>query len=129
MLTHQQIVDALQRHRLIDEVSVVPRGHVRASTTLTCVDGSGIDMFVAPAPGVPPGWHLTDFGETLMVLDQMQARPFERIAEIDAALAGFGVTRDEDRLTYAFVTEAELALGVHCLAEACQHLTEAFEPA
>ena len=64
---------------MVRDIDRVPRGHIRLETKFRYPDGGSIDLFILQPHGVlfAPPPLLTDFGQTMAWLADMQVRPWQ----------------------------------------------------
>lgn len=124
MLELIEVKNCFKSCPLVEEIDLLPKGHVRISTAFRYPDGSSVDLFIANLQDlmskVMP-MTLTDFGNTFLWLDQMDIRPLRssrrRRLTFDI-LETYGIEHSKGVLS-CNVTPQELAMGVIRLGQAC----------
>ncbi|WP_434623754.1 DUF1828 domain-containing protein [Azospirillum sp. B2RO_4] len=124
MLELIEVKDHFQNCPLVEEIDLLPKGHVRISTAFRYPDGSSVDVFVANRQDMlskEMPMTLTDFGNTFLWLDQVDIRPLRsarrRRLTFDI-LETYGIEHSKGVLS-CNVTPQELAMGVIRLGQAC----------
>ncbi|QCG91634.1 DUF1828 domain-containing protein [Azospirillum sp. TSH100] len=124
MMELTEVKDRFKSCPLVEEIDMLPKGHVRISTAFRYPDGSSVDVFIADRPSllskIMP-MTLTDFGNTFLWLDQMDIRPLRsarrRRLTLDI-LETHGIEHSKGVLS-CNVAPQELAIGVIRLGQAC----------
>ncbi|PWC63392.1 hypothetical protein TSH7_06625 [Azospirillum sp. TSH7] len=124
MLELIEVKDRFKSCPLVEEVDLIPKGHVRISTAFRYPDGSSVDVFIANRQDMlskEMPMTLTDFGNTFLWLDQVDIRPLRsarrRRLTFDI-LETYGIEHSKGVLS-CNVTPQELAMGVIRLGQAC----------
>ena len=124
MLELTEVRDCFKSCPLVEDIDLLPKGHVRISTAFRYPDGSSVDVFVANRSGFQSevkSMTLTDFGNTFLWLDQMDIRPLRsarrRRLTLDI-LETYGIEHSKGVLS-CNIAPQELAIGVIRLGQAC----------
>lgn len=124
MLELIEVKGHFQNCPLVEEIDLLPKGHVRISTAFRYPDGSSVDVFIANRQDMlskEMPMTLTDFGNTFLWLDQVDIRPLRsarrRRLTFDI-LETYGIEHSKGVLS-CNVTPQELATGVIRLGQAC----------
>lgn len=103
-------------------VDALDKGHVRIQTAFLYPDGSHVDVFVpGDAPLLPPS-KLTDLGQTMSWLLDLQVRPGlskKRQRLVEDALRIYDVEQIGGALITSFPSMDEIVDGVVRLGQAC----------
>jgi hypothetical protein len=120
MPTDDRLLVILREHCLVSGVDVLPRGHARAGTKLTYLDGSGVDVFLEGGRlRTESGSVLSDLGQTFAKLAEYGVRPSDRTEMIREATTSLRVRLEDDKLTMALSDPGQLQQAVIDLAQAC----------
>lgn len=126
MITPEQVTELVKGHSLIRGIDRVPKGHMRIETAFTYPDGSSIEVFV-PQDGLFPTKKLTDMGQTISLLLNMQVKPWmskKRSAQLDDAIRPYGVSLNGSALEIGVPSDEGLAEGMIRLGQACLRVSD-----
>jgi hypothetical protein len=121
MMVHD-IKTHLTGHTLVQAVDSTPRGHVRLETAFLYPDGSAVDLFVVKQDGPFPTFCLSDLGQTLPTLLDVQATPWlskRRQGLLEDAIRLYRVEQRGGELIRPIVTLSEVGPGIVALGQAC----------
>lgn len=132
-MTTDLTCDLLQKElasiSLVKECDVVDSGAIRIATPFTFPDGSNIDLFLIPHPGLFKGYTLSDYGYTAMYLmeigfDLWQTKKRRQV--IADICEQFGVAQDSGQFFISLDEKnmPELGLLMARLAQACTRLVD-----
>lgn len=120
------IIDRAQSAKLVRAVDRVPKGHLRIETYLQYPDGSSIEVFV-PWPEMLVSKRISDFGQTMAALLQMQVKPTsstKRRSLFEETLRQFGVVQSGGALEAPYETSEDLGGAITRLAQACFRVSD-----
>ena len=75
-MTIHDIKTHLNDHPLVLAIDSTPRGHVRLETAFLYPDGSAVDLFLVKQDSLFPTFCLSDLGQTLAWLLNVQVKPW-----------------------------------------------------
>ncbi len=114
---------------LVEDIDLLPKGHIRIATAFRYPDGSSVDVFIVNRPDllskVMP-LTLTDFGNTFLWLDQMDIRPLRssrRRRLTSDILETYSIVQAKGVLS-CDVTIQDLATGLIRLGQACIRIAD-----
>jgi hypothetical protein len=118
----------LRGHPVVRRVSSVPRGHARIETALIYPDGASVDVFVRNTNPLLPPNELSDLGQTLSWLSDLQVRPTKsrrRMELLEDAVRVHGVTfRRGEIICPVSETLENLGDQVLRLAQSCSRVAD-----
>lgn len=110
---------------MVREIDTVPRGHIRMETKFRYPDGGSIDLFIVDQQeNLFPSPTLSDLGQTMMWLGDVQVRPWQskkRQTFVDDAVKVLGVRQNGGALECGFdptkdgLEDAIIRLGQACV--------------
>ena len=122
----EDVSRAMSEHPLVRGIDHSPRGSVRIQTAFLYPDGGAIDVFVTE-DNPEEGYCLTDFGQSVETLLDVQVRPWESAARkryLRAAIENYGVVQDGAALEYTVASIDHLSDGVIRLGQACLRVSD-----
>jgi len=123
----EDIRNQLDGHRLVRSIDTVEKGHVRIETVFLYPDGSHVDLFVADDTPLLPPSRLSDLGQTMSWLLDVQVRPWlskKRQRLVEDALRIYDVEQDGGALVTSLPSMDELVDGVVRLGQACVRVAD-----
>lgn len=123
----EQIRTRLAGNALVRSVDDVPRGPVRIETAFLYPEGSSVDLFVLDSCSADSFGRLSDVGETMdWLLDvQIQPETSPRLLEIvNQVLHSCGVTLEAGSLSVALPTIDDLPDAIVRLGQACLRVAD-----
>jgi hypothetical protein len=116
----------LDGHGIVEGVEETPQGHIRIETAFLYPEGSSIALFVPSSDFLLPELKLSDLGETMSWLLDVQVRPWlskKRQGFLDDVITVFGVQRNGGALELSIEPD-ELVQGVVRLGQACVRVAD-----
>ena len=123
----ESVKSKLSSHSLVRDVDQLPRGHIRIETALLYPDGGSIDVFVQNEQPLLKGFELTDFGQTIVWLLNVQVKPWEskkRQRFLEDAIRLYGVQKKDGELTLPIDSLDQIPEGMLRLAQACLRVSD-----
>ncbi len=123
----EAVKERLAGHSLVKGIDRLPRGHIRIETALLSPDGASIDVFVQGEQPLLGGYDLTDLGQTIAWLLNVQVKPWEskkRQRLLEDAIRLCGVHQKGGELTYPIPDIEHLPEGMLRLVQACLRVSD-----
>lgn len=123
----EDIKRRVEGHGLVHEVEETKRGHVRIETGFLYPEGSFVDLFVPRDGTLFPEIKLSDFGQTMQWLLDVQVRPWlskKRQEFVRDALRLYDVTQHGGALELTLKSLDELVDGIVRLGQACVRVSD-----
>lgn len=114
-------------HRLIRGVDRLPKGHVRLETEFLYPDGSSVDVFVVDDAPLLRKMKLTDLGQTMSWLLDVQVKPWlskKRQRLVEDALRIYAVEQVGGALERPLTSVDDVMEGVVRLGQACVRVAD-----
>ncbi|HZF10107.1 MAG TPA: DUF1828 domain-containing protein [Thermoanaerobaculia bacterium] len=127
MVGEAEVQRLMERHRLITGIDRLPKGHLRIETGFLYPDGSSIEVFLVESKGLFDGLKLSDLGQTIAWLLDVQVKPWiskKRQAFLEDAIRLYGVRQEGGALEYPLASLEELPQGVVRLSQACLRVAD-----
>lgn len=127
MIDVKDIERRLSGHTLVREIDQTRRGYVRLETAFLYPDGSSVDLFVVEQGGLFPTTRLTDLGQTMAWLLDVQVKPWlskKRQAFLEDAIRLYRVEQRGGELMKPLESIDELPAGVVALGQACVRVSD-----
>lgn len=122
-----QIEGLLAGHPLIRGIDQLPTGPVRVETAFLYPDGASVDLFVAEAAGLFPSLRLTDLGQTMSWLLDVQVKPWlsrKRQGFLEDAIRLYGVEQRGGELVRPLPALEDLVPSIVSLGQACVRVAD-----
>jgi Domain of unknown function DUF1828 len=123
----EQIESQLARHALVRSVDQLRNGPVRIETAFLYPDGASIDLFLVEDDDLFRALHLSDLGQTMAWLLDVQVKPWlsrKRQAFVDDALRLHGVQQKGGQLVRALPEADDLMPAIVALGQACVRVAD-----
>ncbi len=123
----EDIRTRLDGHTLVRSVDAVDKGHVRIETAFLYPDGAHVDIFVPHDEPLFPPARLTDLGQTMSWLLDLQVRPWlskKRQRLVEDALRLYDVEQQGGELIARLPGEDALMDGIVRLGQACVRVAD-----
>lgn len=117
----------LKGHALVRAIDRVPRGHVRLETAFLYPDGGSVDVFVVEEDPLFRRLKLSDLGQTISWLADVQVRPWlskKRQRFIEDALRIYDVRQAGGALETDLPSLEDLVSGIVRLGQACVRVAD-----
>lgn len=117
----------LRGHPLVHGIDRTPRGHLRVETAFLYPDGASIDLFVVQQGALVPALRLSDLGQTLAWLLDVQVKPWlskKRQGLLDDVLRLYGIEQRGAELSVAVHSADALMGSVLALGQACVRVSD-----
>jgi hypothetical protein len=127
MITPEQAQRLVAGHSLIKGIDSVPKGHLRIETAFRYPDGSSIEVFVPHESDLFPAHKLTDFGQTVSSLVNMQVKPWmskKRSAQLEDAIRPYDVKLNGAALEASMTRDEDLPEAMIRLSQACLRVSD-----
>ena len=127
MIDLSEVVRRTAGHALVGEVDQLPAGPVRLETAFLYPDGGALDLFVAEEGDLFPAIRLTDLGQTMSWLLDVQVKPWlsrKRQGFLEDAIRLYGVEQRGGELVRPLASLDELVPGVVQLGQACVRVSD-----
>lgn len=127
MIQLDAVQEILRRNVLVRGVDRVPKGHIRIETGLTYPEGASIDVFLVERDQEDQALYLSDFGQTVAWLLDMQIKPWlskKRQSLLDDTLRLLGVRQNGAALEMPLHDLQEAPEKVLRLAQACLRVSD-----
>lgn len=127
MIDLNAIRNAVAGHSLVRAVDQLPTGPVRFETTFLYPEGSSIDLFLLEDGALLPATRLSDLGNTMAWLHDVQVKPWlskKRQQFLGDALRTLGVTQRGGALELPIAGTDVLVAGIVRLGQACIRTTD-----
>ena len=114
-------------HALVRSVDQVAKGHIRLETAFLYPDGASIDVFVVDDTPLLQATKLTDFGQTMSWLLDVQVKPWlskKRQRFVEDALRIYDVSQAGGALEKRLGRIDEIVEGVVKLGQACVRVAD-----
>jgi hypothetical protein len=114
-------------HAIVRGVEETVRGHMRIETSFLYPEGSFVDLFVPADNTLFPQVKLTDFGQTMQWLLDVQVRPWlskKRQRYVEDALRLYGVAQQGGALEIGLDKLQDIVDGVVRLGQACVRVSD-----
>lgn len=122
MLDLEHIRRVTEGHGLVRAVDALPTGPVRLETAFSYPEGSNIDLFVMEAGTLIPELRLSDLGNTMAWLHDVQVKPWlskKRQQFLQDAMRAYGATMNGGALELRLGGLDEIVPGVVRLGQTC----------
>jgi len=122
MLDLERIRRVTDGHGLVRAVDALPTGPVRLETAFSYPEGSSIDLFVMESGTLLPELRLSDLGNTMAWLHDVQVKPWlskKRQQFLQDALRAYGATMNGGAFELRLGGLDEIVSGVVRLAQTC----------
>lgn len=127
MIDLPELQRLLANHPLVRGIDRLPTGPVRIETAFLYPDGASIDLFVAEESTLFPSQRLTDLGQTMSWLLDVQLKPWlsrKRQGYLEDALRLYKVEQRGGELTRLLADTSELVPGIVSLGQACVRVAD-----
>lgn len=127
MIPLEEIAQRTRGHALVRDVAKVPRGHYRIETGFLYPDGSSIDLFLVQGLPLLPTLKLSDLGQTMSWLLDVQVKPWlskKRQRFVEDALRLYDVQQVGGALELPLGSLDGLLEGVVKLGQACVRVAD-----
>lgn len=127
MIDLDDIQTRLHGHALVRGVDRVPKGHVRLETAFLYPDGGSVDVFVVKEEPLFPRLKLSDLGQTISWLGDVQVRPWlskKRQRLIEDALRIHHVRQSGGALEADLASLDDLVSGIVRLGQSCVRVAD-----
>lgn len=117
----------LAGHPLVRGLDRLPTGPVRIETAFLYPDGASIDLFIAEGPAQSAERRLTDLGQTMSWLLDVQVKPWlsrKRQGYLEDALRLYKVEQRGGELTRPLSQDSDLLPGIVSLGQACVRVSD-----
>ncbi|MBI2569280.1 MAG: DUF1828 domain-containing protein [Candidatus Schekmanbacteria bacterium] len=114
-------------HHLVRSVDELRTGHVRIETGFLYPEGSAVDLFIVHDRTLFPRLCLSDLGQTIAWLADVQVRPWlskKRQAFLNDVLRLYGVAQAGGALELTIPSWNELVPGIMRLGQACVRVAD-----
>ena len=122
MIDLMRVQSLLVDHTLVRGVDQLRTGPVRIETAFLYPDGASVELFVAEEPGLFPIQRLTDLGQTMAWLLDVQVKPWlsrKRQGFLEDALRLYGVEQRGGELARPLPELEAIVPGIVSLGQAC----------
>ncbi|MCK6520206.1 DUF1828 domain-containing protein [Myxococcota bacterium] len=122
MINSEQLRDRLAQHPLVRSIDTLRTGPLRIETAFLYPDGASIDLFLCEEPSLFPAPALSDLGQTMSWLLDVQVKPWlsrKRQALLDDALRLYGVEQRGGELVKPLTSADDVLPGLVLLGQAC----------
>ena len=123
----QEIETRLAGNSLVRKVDLLESGHARIQTAFLYPEGSYVDLFLVEDAPLLRAYRLSDLGQTLDWLLDVQVRPWlsrKRQAFLSDALQTCGVSQQGGSLEIVLPSLDELASGIVRVGQACVRVAD-----
>lgn len=127
MIDTTELQKKVAGHSLIRGIDQLPKGHIRLETEFLYPDGSSIDVFVVDDAPLPQKLKLTDLGQTMSWLLDVQVKPWlskKRQRFVEDALRIYKVEQVGGALERPLASVDEVMDGVVKLGQACVRIAD-----
>ena len=114
-------------HALVREVDSLPQGHVRLETAFLYPDGASVDVFLVQEEPLLPPRKLSDLGQTMSWLLDVQVRPGmsrKRQQLVEDALRIYDVRQVGGALEHSLPSLDQLMEAIVHLGQACVRVAD-----
>jgi len=121
-----EVRQRLDGHGIVESIEDTPQGHIRIETAFLYPEGSSIALFVPAGDLLVPELKLSDLGETMSGLLDVQVRPWlskKRHGFIEDVVTLFGVQRNGGAFELPIEPD-ELVQGVIRLGQTCVRVAD-----
>lgn len=128
MIDPSKLIAVLKASALVRDIDQVP-GYLRCETAFLYPDGSSVDVFVGEDQPLFNRFRLSDLGQTMTWLLDMQVRPWQskrRQQLLEDALRIYKVEQVGGALQLAITSPEELVPGIISLGQACVRVADLF---
>jgi len=122
-----EVKGLLGAHSMVRGVDAIAKGHIRLQTNFLYPDGSFVDLFVVTEGALVPARKLSDLGQTMGLLLDVQVKPWlssKRKALLNDILDLHGVCLGGGALELEVRALSELPQGVVCLGQTCVRVAD-----
>jgi hypothetical protein len=117
----------LAGHALVRGIDVLRSGPLRIETAFLYPDGGSIDLFLIEDDGLFRSLHLSDLGQTMSWLLDLQVKPWlsrKRQSFVDDALRLYGVEQKGGELVHPLDSPDALVPAIVSLGQACLRVAD-----
>jgi hypothetical protein len=125
--TLDEVKARVSGHRIVRGVDLVERGHIRIETAFLYPEGSSVDLFIPRARTLFAELRLSDLGQTMQWLLDVQVRPWlskKRQGFVVDVLRLYGVRQEGGALEIPLASLDELVPGIVRLGQACLRVAD-----
>jgi hypothetical protein len=127
VISPEKVQELVGGHSLIRGIDRLPKGHLRIETVFKYPDGSSIEVFVPRDDDLFHSQKLTDMGQTMSLLLNMQVKPWmskKRSAQLEDALRPYDISLNGAALEARVTRDEDLPDALIRLCQACLRVSD-----